>query len=189
MELKTCVKCGEAKPKGEFYKDSASPSGRHCYCKVCKRAWSSKNWREYYDKNKKKITKYKKVWGRERRRDDPTFKLTANMRTSMWRVLKGISIGQLVKGSRTFSYIDKSPEELMNYLEAKFTEGMSRENYGEWHVDHVRPIASFEFDKHKEGSAEFEALLGEAWHYTNLQPLWASDNASKGAKWGPVEED
>jgi hypothetical protein len=166
--------------------------------------------KEYNRKNKKKLYKYKKEWYqknkesartagaqwrqnnkeyhatymRERRRNDPVFRIKGSMGAGMWACLKGLH-----KNSRTFSYIDKSPEELMNYLEKQFTEGMSRENYGEWHVDHIRPLASFEFDKYKEGSAEFEALLGEAWHYTNLQPLWAADNISKGAKWGPAEKD
>jgi hypothetical protein len=164
-----------------------------------------KRQREYYKNNKEKVLKRGRERYREdmanpekkelilarqnkytinKRRNDPVFKVSCNMRQGMWKCLKG-----LYKTSRTFSYIDKSPEELMNYLEKQFTEGMSRENYGEWHVDHIRPLASFEFDKYKEGSAEFEALLGEAWHYTNLQPLWAADNVSKGARWGPVEKD
>ena len=150
-----------------------------------------KRQREWYQENRGRILKEHKQWRqnnkgwhttymRERRRNDSVFRITRNMGAGMWACLKGVR-----KNSRTFSYIDKSPEELMNYLEKQFTEGMSRENYGEWHVDHIRPLASFEFDKYKEGSAEFEALLGEAWHYTNLQPLWAADNISKGAKWGP----
>jgi hypothetical protein len=151
--------------------------------------------KEWYQKNKESVRvknakcrqsnkEYSATYKRERRRNDPVFRITSSMGTGMWICLKGLR-----KNSRTFSYIDKSPEELMNYLEKQFTEGMSRENYGEWHVDHIRPLASFEFDKYKEGSAEFEALLGEAWHYTNLQPLWATDNISKGAKWGPAEKD
>ena len=115
---------------------------------------------------------------------NPTLRLLASMRSSMSRCIKGKT-----KTSPTFGYVGKNNEDLMSYLEMQFTEGMSRENYGKWHVDHIRPLASFEFDKHKEGSAEFEALLGEAWHYTNLQPLWAADNISKGANWGPVEKD
>jgi len=221
MELRTCSKCGEDKPKEEFHKDDTTPDGKHRYCKVCRKELSSKYYynnkkkiiaanREYNRKNKKRIRKrqreryqenrerilkeharwrqnnqgYSATYKRERRRNDPTFRLLNNIGNGVWSCLKGRT-----KNSRTFSYIDKSPEELMNYLEKQFTEGMSRENYGEWHVDHIRPLASFEFDKYKEGSAEFEALLGEAWHYTNLQPLWAADNVSKGASWGPVEKD
>ena len=219
MELKSCSKCREDKPKEEFHKDDTTPDGKHRYCKVCRKDLSSKYYlnnkekidtaskkynrnnkkgnarrqREWYQRNRESMLamrqgndwkEYQATYKRERRRNDPTFRLLNNIRNGVWSCLKGRT-----KNSRTFSYIDKSPEELMNYLEKQFTEGMSRENYGEWHVDHIRPLASFEFDKYKEGSAEFEALLGEAWHYTNLQPLWAADNISKGAKWGPVEKD
>ena len=217
MELKKCIKCGEDKSKEEFHILSAALDGRYPYCKVCRKKLASKYYlnnkkkldaanKEYNRKNKKRIRKRQREWYqenrgrilkehkqrrqnnttymRERRRNDPTFRMLGNMQNGVWSCLKGRT-----KNSRTFSYIDKSPEELMNYLEKQFTEGMSRENYGKWHVDHIRPLASFEFDKYKEGSAEFEALLREAWHYTNLQPLWAADNISKGAKWGPAEKD
>jgi hypothetical protein len=61
------------------------------------------------------------------------------------------------------------------YLEAQFAEGMSWENYGEWHIDHIRPCASFDL--------EDPVQQRECFHYTNLQPLWAKDNLSKSDKW------
>ena len=100
------------------------------------------------------------------------------MRTGLRSCLSGGT-----KNSRTFDYVGLTPEELMAYLEAKFTDGMTRDNYGKWHVDHIRPLSSFDFYKHELGSKEFEDLLHQAWHYTNLQPLWAKDNLSKGARW------
>jgi hypothetical protein len=63
-------------------------------------------------------------------------------------------------------------EFLMGYLEAKFIEGMTWENRGQWHVDHIMPCASFDLTK-----AEQRAIC---FHYTNLQPLWATDNIRKG---------
>jgi len=51
---------------------------------------------------------------------------------------------------------------------------MSWDNYGEWHVDHKRPCASFDLSKLKEQRVCF--------HYMNLQPLWAAENLSKGTK-------
>ena len=75
-------------------------------------------------------------------------------------------------------YVNMTPDELMDYLEGRFTEGMTRDNYGEWHVDHIRPLASFDFT-----GPDKEEQLHMAWNYTNLQPLWAADNMSKGAKY------
>lgn len=63
---------------------------------------------------------------------------------------------------------------LRAYLEAKFVPGMTWENYGAWHVDHVLPCARFNLADADEQRKCF--------HYTNLQPLWARDNLSKGAR-------
>ena len=66
---------------------------------------------------------------------------------------------------------------LRGYLEGKFKEGMTWENYGSWHVDHIKPCASFDLTKKEEQEKCF--------HYTNLQPLWALENIKKGKKESP----
>jgi len=72
--------------------------------------------------------------------------------------------------------IGASPSFVMGYLEAKFTEGMTWENYGHgWHVDHILPCCSFDLTKEEEQKKCF--------HYSNLQPLWAEDNLKKGGKY------
>jgi hypothetical protein len=60
------------------------------------------------------------------------------------------------------------------YLESKFQPGMSWDNWGRtgWHIDHIKPLALFNLSDRKQ--------FLEACHYTNLQPLWAKDNLSKG---------
>ena len=63
-------------------------------------------------------------------------------------------------------------EEMRTFLEAEFEEGMTWDNYGEWHVDHIRPCASFNLEDPEEQKKCF--------HWTNLQPLWAADNLAKG---------
>ena len=62
----------------------------------------------------------------------------------------------------------------MKHLQNQFKPGMTRDNYGLWHVDHIIPCASFDLTKLSEQEKCF--------HYTNLQPLWAIDNIKKGAK-------
>lgn len=73
-----------------------------------------------------------------------------------------------------------SLEQLKKHLQSKFTKGMTWENYGtgwhgkgmkEWHIDHIRPCASFDLSKASEQKKCF--------NYSNLQPLWAKDNLSK----------
>ena len=58
------------------------------------------------------------------------------------------------------------------HLESKFTDGMSWENRSMWHIDHIIPLAS---------AKSIEEVV-KLCHYTNLQPLWAADNLSKGSK-------
>ena len=67
-----------------------------------------------------------------------------------------------------------SIENLWIHLEKSFKPGMTRENYGKWHIDHIRPCSSFDLSKPEEQSICF--------HYSNLMPLWAEENLKKGSK-------
>ena len=78
------------------------------------------------------------------------------------------------KSDRTMNLIGCTTEELRTHLEKQFVEGMNWENRSEWHIDHRRPCASFDLcDKEQQRMC---------FHYTNLQPLWATDNLRKSAK-------
>lgn len=78
------------------------------------------------------------------------------------------------KSKHSIEYIGCSIETLKAHLESKFTEGMTWENYGDWHIDHIVPI--------KYGEPTLEQVI-ERLHYMNLQPLWAADNISKGNRY------
>lgn len=79
---------------------------------------------------------------------------------------------QHYSSSKTFDVIGCDPKFLREYLERQFKVGMSWDNYGSWHIDHIIPLSSA---KNKE---EIYKLC----HYSNLQPLWAQENLSKGNK-------
>ena len=125
----------------------------------------------YQKQNSEKRTEYKKLWAKEKASSDPSFKMGLVCRRMLHRVL-GVS-GQK-KSKRTAEMLGYTGELLAHHLEKQFQKGMSWENYGQWHIDHITPIAAFA----SAGSidpAKVNCL-------TNLRPMWASDNMSKGAK-------
>ena len=65
-------------------------------------------------------------------------------------------------------------QQLKQHLELLFDSNMSWENYGEWEIDHIKPICSFNMAD--------EGELSKCCNYNNLQPLWKTDNRSKGGK-------
>lgn len=79
------------------------------------------------------------------------------------------------KYANTLGLLGCSLDQFLGSLEIQFQDSMTWENYGDWHIDHKRPCDSFNLLNSEEQK--------ECFHYTNLQPLWASENISKGAKW------
>lgn len=116
-------------------------------------------------------SEYSKAY-QKKRKHDTGYRILANLRSRM-----SVSLKRNTKKSSILKYFNCSIEELKLHLESKFKEGMSWENYGKngWHVDHIRPLSSFDL--------KIEENLKIAWHYTNLQPLWAIDNIKKGDKY------
>lgn len=143
--------------------------------------WSKnhrKELREYHSEwrveNRKHVNEKTRLWYLNRRRTDPSFRLKCNTRTAVYTCLKERSVA---KYRSTFQLLGYSIEELMVHLEKQFLEGMTWENYGEWHVDHKKPMASFKFETVDD--PEFK----ECWKLENLQPLWWDDNLSKGPRY------
>lgn len=87
-------------------------------------------------------------------------------------VHKGLTRGGK-NGRRTFEALGYSLYELMKHLERQFLNGMSWDNYGKWHIDHIRPVTGFKYETVDD--ADFKAC----WALTNLRPLWAIDNLQK----------
>ena len=117
-------------------------------------------------KEKKRVSN--RNYRRKRYNSDPLYKLSQNLRIRLNKAL----IGNQKTGSAVQD-LGCSIEELKRYLESKFEPGMNWENQGYygWHIDHIRPLSSFDLSDHKQ--------LKQACHYTNLQPLWAKDHLLK----------
>ena len=123
---------------------------------------------QYYKDNADSVKARNYKYYKMKMETDPTYKLTQYMRS---RVRNAINKNSGTKRDRTFELVGCSAEQLKLKLESQFTEGMTWENYGEWHVDHIRPCNSFNLSLDKDQKACF--------HHTNLQPLWAADNIRK----------
>jgi CRISPR/Cas system-associated endonuclease Cas3-HD len=137
--------------------------------------------KEWYIKNKEKILKKEKEWRtknklkiRERRKwrrhNDIVYNLLCNLRGRIKNVLKGKSL----KSKKTKDLLGCNGEEFKKYIESKFKLGMNWEKRHLIHIDHILPCSSFDLTKPEEQA--------QCFHYTNLQPLWASENLAKGSK-------
>lgn len=179
MQQKQCTKCGETKDVGQYYKSNSGRYGVMSICKFCDKKRNQKWMQENADKNRANT----KVWReenpekaqaatikyhRKRRANDQSFRLVDNLRRRMRLALNGKK-----KSNKSFDLIGCTPEFLKEHLESKFESGMTWDNYGlhGWHVDHIRPCASFDLSDPEQQKVCF--------HYSNLQPLWAKDNLNK----------
>jgi len=123
--------------------------------------------RMYFQRYKTKINeRYKK-----RYETDPQFKIAVVLRK---RVVLALKTRGVSKSRSLRELLGCSIPELKQHLESQFRSGMSWDNHGEWHVDHIRPCAAFDLTRVVEQKVCF--------HYTNLQPLWAEENLRKGDK-------
>ena len=126
--------------------------------------------KDRYEKNKKEINRKKYLFKKERLKKDVVFKLTQILRRRILLALKGNN-----KSKSTINLLGADVKKVWEHLESTFKPGMTRENHGKWHIDHIRPCSSFDLSKPEEQAKCF--------HYTNLQALWSHENLSKGAKY------
>lgn len=128
-----------------------------------KRAASRKKWS---DKN----PTFKADYQRNRLRIDPAYRVLAALRRRVYG-----AVNKTDKSAKTKEMLGCSIEDFMIYLESKFGDGMTRENYGSvWEVDHIMPCEIFDLTKPEHQKRCF--------HFSNLQPLFCVDNKKKGCK-------
>ncbi len=117
---------------------------------------------ENIDRHRQVTREYRK----NRRETDHHFKTLCNMRSRLYLAFKNKN---WKKGSSTSKLLGGSVEEVVSHIEAKFKNGMSWENYGKWHIDHIIPLSS----------AKTSDDMDKLCHFSNLQPLWQFDNIQK----------
>ena len=127
-----------------------------------------------YNKNKNEILEKQKKYNDNNR--DKRNLLAKNYRSKNphimgWRYILNNSLKRLGKSkeSKTINLLGYSAIQLKIHLESLFTEGMSWDNYGEWHIDHIKPVSKFDPD----------TPMNIVNALSNLQPLWGSDNIRK----------
>lgn len=115
---------------------------------------------------------YRAEWFRGREARDPGYRLNRRIGKQIHACLNGAN-----RGRKWEALVGYTLEDLRAHLEARFTDGMTWESAGRWHIDHERPLSSFTIAG--PDCPEFR----KAWALENLQPLWGPDNLRKGARW------
>ena len=124
--------------------------------------------REYRKEYRKNNKEYYREYSKQKRNTNSIYKLKSTLRSRTYVAFKR---SRWNKNSATEKMLGCNYETAHKHLERQFTKGMSWDNHGKWHIDHIIPLSS----------AKTEEDLINLCHYTNLQPLWAEDNLSKGA--------
>jgi len=196
--MRKCNNCKVEKPLEEFPKDKSRSLGRAYRCKPCMvEVYNEKyydkhlvkrrgKYNEYYKErhankteeelekdreyqrnweknNRDKVNEYKK----QTREKNPNLKISNNIRTRMYQALKGIN-----KHEPTLKLLGCSIKDYKLYLESKFDENMSWDNYGTyWEIDHIKELYKFDLSQYTQQM--------EAFNFTNTQPLLIEENRRK----------
>jgi hypothetical protein len=183
--MKICTACGTDKPVSEYFARAASPDGLTPKCKPCKSLVDAAHYKtvrpkqiaqslKWVRENREAYNINRRQRQRHREATDIQYKLKRRLRARLHKVIKSN-----VKTGSAVGLLGCPVDSLKTHLEASFYPhpvtgaAMTWDNYGAWHIDHIKPLANFDLTDH--------ADLVVACHYTNLQPLWAEDNLSKGA--------
>ena len=125
-----------------------------------------------YHENKKEDVNWRKERNRlqtERINRNPLLKFRRRLVEKLRRNIFGKGYKE---NSFTYKVLGCDCQHFKNYIESQFKEGMSWENYGEWHFDHIIPLSI----------AKSEDEVIKLCHHTNVQPLWWQDNVEKSNK-------
>jgi hypothetical protein len=188
---KRCSKCKNIKETMCFTKQKQGFLGFKARCSECDKQYDKQfqiktNYRANRDKTTKSILyrknyiknnidwwrKYEREYRKCRRQEDMFFRIKGNLSARLADL-----INKKTYSTNTIELLGCNKDIFIKHIEQQFKEGMSWSNYGikGWQIDHIKPLSSFDLTNEEE--------LKNACHYTNLQPLWWSDNLKKGNKY------
>lgn len=178
---KVCTLCGVNKDASCFRKRKlVSGIALSSNCKDCRKEieteWSKNNIKRVREiKRKWKETHKEKYKESERKRskfkykNDPNYRIRLLLRRRFKEILghKKINLSAI-------KLLGCSIEYFKSYIESQFVEDMNWDNHGQfgWHIDHIKPLYSFDFVNNPES-------IKEAFHYTNMRPLWWKENIQR----------
>lgn len=183
---KTCQQCKTKKSITEFKKHISTKDGYYHQCRVClslpRRLPMPADCIKLYSAEEISIIKARdlvshlelnrakhRAASKRRYQLNPIAKLRQNIRALIRSSLKNNGYS---KNTKTYAILGCSFDEFKDYIENKFKDGMSWENYGKWEYDHITPVSW----------AINESEIIKLNHYTNLQPLWREENIAKSNK-------
>jgi hypothetical protein len=162
-----------AKNKSAYYQDNKEA------IKEKVDAWKKQNSEKFKISQKKSLEKNKEKyqlanyqWEKNKRATDPEYRLIRNLRSLIGQSFSRILKGKLKRSKKSIDLLSCDFNFFFDYIKFQFKEGMTLDNYGEWELDHIKPISSAKNIKEAE----------ELNHYTNFQPLWKSENRIKSGK-------
>jgi hypothetical protein len=171
VEHKRCSQCTEWKPLTQYTKETRRSDGLYDRCRPCLKEYRHSRLNldyEYRKNNREKVNTWKRTeLARKRENPDEKFiqkRIKENIARRMRFILRGTQ-----KSQKTCELLGCSPEEFKSHLESTFTEGMTWDNYGEWHIDHIIPCAAFDQTDDTERMA--------CWNRRNLRALWGQEKS------------
>ncbi len=207
--MKVCQRCKEQLPFDLFCKNKRAKDGLNTWCRPCTRKYKGLYYEknkekllddfrerylknadlrrkqendrrnadpetyrrraiEYQKNNRQSVYERQRKWVKKKRETDSNYKIKVNLRRRLNKALRG-----QVKSGSAIKDLGCTVEFFKDWISEKFTNEMTWENYGTvWHIDHITPLSCFDL------SVRQQVL--KAVHYTNLQPLLASENIRKG---------
>lgn len=191
LNVRRCNCCMVLRHMDMFHRQKGGWLGRRSWCKSCskakdaaayqcsgaetmraRRATDPSRYAGYtkasHVRNFEKRAARRRELENKRLKQDPLYALNKRISCRLWHQLRGGKAGR-----RSLDLVGYTAEELRSHIERQFIRGMSWDNAGEWHIDHIVPISAFDVDLES---------VRRAWALSNSRPLWADDNRRKSAK-------